>query len=318
MVLAPPAPHAPFTPEPRYKANFSSLHSPRTPNFNIKVGEEKHWLLRQGVQPLPENVVANVDKVFQARLRTLLTVDDMVRDVVRSLETVNLLDKTFVILTSDNGYHLGQFSQPLDKREPYETDVRVPLLIRGPDLNPGDIISYPTSNIDLAPSLLDLAGLPIPKYMDGNSLKDVLYSSKTNAVENYSKVKGLNALSAQPLRRTILIEHSGEGMVSNPGCEGLPLGLSGCNPNFACKCEDSWNNTYACLRQLSPRDDYLFCRWNDEEKFEEAYNLTKDPWQMKNIAKDISPSLHRKLRNLLHNLQRCRGPRCSELARFVL
>lgn len=318
MVLAPPAPHAPFTPEPKYSANFSSLRAPRTPNFNVNVGKDKHWLLRQGVQPLPDNVVEKVDRVFQARLQTLLTVDDMVRNVIETLESLGHLENTFVIFTSDNGYHLGQFSLPLDKREPYETDVRVPLLMRGPGLAQGHILSYPTTNIDLAPTLLDLAGLSVPKYMDGTSLKGAIYSSKINNKKNQNGMKQLYNLAAQQLRRTLLVEHSGEGRISHPGCEGLPFGLSGCNPDFACKCEDSWNNSYACLRQLSPQGNYLFCRWNDDEKFEEAYNLAIDPWQLNNIVTNLSPSLYRKLLNLLQNLQRCRGSRCSDLAGFVI
>lgn len=318
MVLAPPAPHAPFTPEPKYATNFSSLRAPRTPNFNVKVGKEKHWLLRQGVQPLPEEVVERVDRVFQARLRTLLTVDDMVRDVVETLEALNRLENTFIIFTSDNGYHLGQFSQPLDKREPYETDVRVPLLIRGPGLLQDHLLSYPTTNIDLAPTFLDLAGVPIPKYMDGTSLKSALTSSM--ASDDHAQNEILEAGRQDPiqLRRTMLVEHSGEGKVHHPGCEDLPLGMSGCNPNFACKCEDSWNNTYACLRQLSPHEDRLFCHWADDEGFEEAYDLASDPWQLNNTVSSLPQSLHKKLHNLLRNLQRCRGPRCTDLAGFVV
>ena len=317
MVLAPPAPHAPFTPEPKYATNFSSLKAPRTPNFNVKVGKEKHWLLRQGKQPLSEEVVARIDKVFQGRLRTLLTVDDMVKDVVETLQAHNRLDNTFVIFTSDNGYHLGQFSQPLDKREPYETDVRVPLLVRGPSIPQGHILSYPTSNVDLAPTLLDLANLPVPKYMDGTSLKPILINSIVNYEYAQNEIKELGRQDLQ-LRRTVLVEHSGEGAVKHPGCEDLAWGVSGCNPNFACKCEDSWNNTYACLRHLSPNEDHLFCHWADNERFEEAYNLTNDPWQLNNIVTSLPPSLHKKLHNLLRNLQHCRGPRCSDLAHFVV
>lgn len=317
MVLAPPAPHAPFTPEPKYAANFSLLRAPRTPNFNVKVGKEKHWLLRQGVQPLPESVVAKVDEVFRARLRTLLTVDDMVRDVMEALNNLKHLDNTFVIFTSDNGYHLGQFSQPLDKREPYETDVRVPLLIRGPGLALGHNLSSPTTNIDIAPTLLDLADLSVPKYMDGTSLKDTLYSSTTHSKKDRNEVTKLYNQKKQQSHRTLLVEHSGEGMISHPGCENIPLGLSGCNPNFACKCEDSWNNSYACLRQLGHLEDSLFCHWNDDG-FEEAYNLTRDPWQLNNTVSNLSSKLHQKLCNLLSNLQRCQGSQCSDLAGFVL
>ncbi|XP_045104769.1 N-acetylglucosamine-6-sulfatase-like isoform X1 [Portunus trituberculatus] len=318
IVLAPPAPHAPFIPEPKYATNFSSLKAPRTPNFNVKVTKEKHWLLRQGKQILPDEVVVKIDRVFQSRLCTLLTVDDMVKDVVEKLKALSRLDNTFVIFTSDNGYHLGQFSQPLDKREPYETDIRVPLVMRGPDLPKGHILSYPTTNIDLAPTLLDLASVPIPNYMDGTSLKSVLTNSMANYDRTQNEVRKMGRHNPKQLRRTVLVEHNGEGTVKHPGCENLSSGVSGCNPDFACKCEDSWNNTYACLRQLSSHEDRLFCQWADDEDFEEVYDLTRDPWQLNNTIAYLPPGLHKKLHNLLHNLQHCQGLRCSDLAGFVV
>ncbi|KAK3873117.1 hypothetical protein Pcinc_016902 [Petrolisthes cinctipes] len=315
MMLSTPACHAPFTPAPRYAHNFSSDAAPRTDNFNVVAGPRKHWLLRQGVQPLPTDVLNKVDDVYRNRLRTLLSVDQLVYEVVKSLEVQNLLDNTYIVFTSDNGYHLGQFSQPLDKREPYETDVRVPFLVRGPGVPKGKTIAYPTTNIDLAPTFLEVAGIPVPKYMDGMSLKHIIMDDEEKREDQFR-----NMVSGhQQVRRTMLVEHSGEGRDTNPGCPSVPSpGMSGCNPDFACKCEDSSNNTYACLRQLGSRENRLYCQWLDSENFEELYDLAVDPWELNNTVSTLGSNAHKKLRHLLKNLQRCRGSRCRTLAGFVL
>ena len=62
------------------------------------------------------------------RWRTLLSVDVLVEKVVHALEQYELLADTYILLTSDHGYHLGQFAMPLDKRLPYEFDIRVSVI----------------------------------------------------------------------------------------------------------------------------------------------------------------------------------------------
>ena len=54
--------------------------------------------------------------------------DDLIEKVVDALESYDLLDNTYIMLTSDHGYHLGQFGMPLDKRLPYEFDIKVNLV----------------------------------------------------------------------------------------------------------------------------------------------------------------------------------------------
>ena len=158
MVLAPPASHAPFTPAPQYEDEFSNLTAPRLPSFNLNSGDTKHWFTRQGGN-LSEGAVAEVDKVFRNRWRTLLSVDDMVAGLVARLgEEVDLLDNTYILYTSDHGYHLGEFAMPIDKRQPYEFDIRVPFILRGPGIPANTISNVPVLMVDLAPTLLDIAG----------------------------------------------------------------------------------------------------------------------------------------------------------------
>jgi len=80
---------------------------------------------------------------------------------------------TYVVLTSDNGFHLGQNGMGRGKGTPYDTDVRVPLLVTGPGVVPGKRREV-TSNIDLAPTFEELAGLPPAPYRSGQSLVPTL------------------------------------------------------------------------------------------------------------------------------------------------
>nr|KAG5699181.1 hypothetical protein BaRGS_012702 [Batillaria attramentaria] len=88
----------------------------------------KHWLIQQTKVPLPDGSITYIDDTFRNRWRTLLSVDDMVENVVNVLEKKGMLQNTYIFFSSDNGYHLGQFGLPYDKRQLYEFDVRVPLM----------------------------------------------------------------------------------------------------------------------------------------------------------------------------------------------
>lgn len=90
--------------------------------------------------------------------------------MVDMLRQHRLLESTYIMVTSDHGYHLGQFALAVDKRLPYESDIRVPLLIRGPGVGAGTRVSAPVVSIDLAPTVLDMAHIDTPMDMDGVSV----------------------------------------------------------------------------------------------------------------------------------------------------
>jgi len=107
---------------------------------------------------LNDKLVDKVDEAFRDRWRTLLSVDDMIDNVMSKLESLEVLDNTYIILTSDHGYHLGTFALTIDKRMPYETDIRVPLLVRGPGIKGNSELYDLVVNIDLAPTIVEMAG----------------------------------------------------------------------------------------------------------------------------------------------------------------
>uniref|UniRef100_A0AAR2LTN5 N-acetylglucosamine-6-sulfatase n=1 Tax=Pygocentrus nattereri TaxID=42514 RepID=A0AAR2LTN5_PYGNA len=293
MMVSTPAPHSPWTAAPQYEGQFSSLKAPRDPNFNIH-GKDKHWLIRQAKTPMTNSSVEFLDNAYRKRWRTLLSVDDLVEKVVKKLEVRGELENTYIIFTSDNGYHTGQFSLPMDKRQLYEFDIRVPLLVRGPNIKPNQTSPLLVANIDLGPTVLDMAGYDINKtQMDGMSFLPVMTGKANGSM----------------WRTDFLVEYEGEGHnVSDPACPILGPGVSECFPD--CVCEDSYNNTYACVRTLSQTANLQYCEFDDNEVFVEVYNLTGDPFQLTNIAKTIDQEVLERMNHRLMMLQSCSGQSC--------
>ncbi|XP_061656938.1 glucosamine (N-acetyl)-6-sulfatase (Sanfilippo disease IIID), b isoform X1 [Syngnathoides biaculeatus] len=300
LMLAPPAPHRPWTAAPQYRTSFGDVKAPRDGSFD-KTAKDKHWLLRQPVNPMPDSTVAFLDDAYRRRWQTLLSVDDLVEKLVRKLEELKELNDTYVFFTSDNGYHTGQFSLPIDKRQLYEFDIRTPLLVRGPGVNANVTLKAPVLNIDLAPTFLDIAGVNASALdADGLSFLPLMAPSLRNGSR----------------RPDFLVEHTGEGLSgADPTCPKLGPGLSHCFPD--CVCEDSFNNTYACVRTLDGRVDMQYCEFADSESFVEVYDLSSDPHQLENIVKKVDPAVLEKMNRRLIKLQSCQGAGCRALSTSV-
>lgn len=100
-------------------------------------------------------------------------VDDGVGKVLDYLDESGLSENTIVIYSADNGWYLGDLGL-YDKRFMYEPGLNVPLLAKGPGIQAGNVPKQFVSNLDLAPTFLDLAGLPVPGFMQGRSLAPLL------------------------------------------------------------------------------------------------------------------------------------------------
>ena len=134
--VAPKAPHSPATPAPRHQHSFDGLKAPRLPSFNeVDVSDKPPWI--QSLPKLTSSNIANIDKRHENRVETLQAVDDLVGDVVLKLgEKPGVLSNTYIVFTSDNGFHHGEHRIPSGKGRPYEESVRMPLVIRGPAVPP--------------------------------------------------------------------------------------------------------------------------------------------------------------------------------------
>jgi N-acetylglucosamine-6-sulfatase len=104
-----------------------------------------------------------------------------VEAVVTKLRNVGALENTYVVFTSDNGWHHGEHRIFNGKRQPYEESARVPLLVRGPGVGAGSTTDKLALNTDFFPTFMELAGAQTqtPSYVDGRSLRPVLDDSAT-------------------------------------------------------------------------------------------------------------------------------------------
>ncbi|KAJ0057556.1 hypothetical protein NL108_009320 [Boleophthalmus pectinirostris] len=301
LMLSPPAPHSPWTAAPQHQNKFVDIKAPRDGSFD-KLGKDKHWLLRQASNPMSNSSLNYLDNAYRKRWQTLLSVDDMVAAIVKKLKDIQELNNTYIFYTSDNGYHTGQFSLPIDKRQLYEFDIRIPLLVRGPGIKPNITVKAPVLNIDLAPTILDISGVNLSAVnVDGQSFLSQMAPSLRNGTT----------------RPFFLVEYTGEGHpISDPACPKLGPGLSQCFPN--CVCEDAYNNTYACVRSLSSDQDLQYCEFADSESFVEVYNLTSDPNQLENIFKKMDPTVLQTMNQRLIKLQSCVSNGCRDYENMKL
>lgn len=184
LILGHKAPHGPFVPEDKYKHLYDNAKIDYPPTAFALEGKPR-WIEQRldtwhGIygplyafrKTFPDRSPAGV-KVFgefvRSYLGTIQSVDDSTGAVLRTLADIGQLDNTLVIFTSDNGFLLGEHGM-IDKRTMHEESIRVPLLARWPKrIKAGTVIDEMVLNVDVAPSIVDLAGAqPLPK-VDGRS-----------------------------------------------------------------------------------------------------------------------------------------------------
>ena len=153
----------------RHRDRFAGEPLPMPPSFNEADMSDKPAGARARPLMSPATIAALREK-YQQRLESLLAVDEAVGRILAALAETGELDSTVVLFTSDNGYILGEHRIPSDKVWPYEPAIRVPLVIRGPGFPAGRVVKQLVSNVDLAPTILGLAGVRPGRLMDGRSL----------------------------------------------------------------------------------------------------------------------------------------------------
>ena len=187
LMLHHKAPHRNWVPDERNAATFAAADIPEPPTLRddyatrpAALPENKQTIARDLTprdlkQEPPEGLAGDAllkwkyRRFMQDYLACVQGVDDSVGRVLDHLDEAGLAESTVVIYTTDNGWYMGEHGL-YDKRFMYEPGLRVPLVARGPGVTPGAVPPQFVANIDLAPTFLDLAGEPVPDWMQGRSL----------------------------------------------------------------------------------------------------------------------------------------------------
>jgi N-acetylglucosamine-6-sulfatase len=189
--VSPYAPHnarmqgAPV-PAPRDRHAYDGLKASRLPSFNERDVSEKPSWIRQ-LPRLSDAKKADIDKRHEKRAESLQAVDDLVAGVVGKLRAKGVMGNTYIFFTSDNGLHEGEHRIKGEKWRPYEEDIHMPLLVRGPGVAAGHEAHKLALDTDFLPTFTNLAcsqSSPCDtqnwSYVpDGRSLKPVLDGNAT-------------------------------------------------------------------------------------------------------------------------------------------
>ena len=203
---------------------------------------------------LNETELGYANLFYRRRLQALQAVDDLVEAVVTKLDSLELLGNTYIIYTTDNGYHIGQHRIPPGKGCPYETDVHIPFMVRGPGVAKGvnrtDVV---TNHVDVAPTLLTLAGIPLRDDFDGTPMPI-----------------GTAGEAAHVAHEHVGIEFWGEPHFEGAAKSDRNLTLG--------------KNTYKALRVMGTSAtafNLAYIVWCNGDH--ELYDMTSDPYQMDNL-----------------------------------
>jgi arylsulfatase A-like enzyme len=310
------APHGDFRrpagpePAPRHYNWFNGARLPHDRSEGLDEGNvsDKPRFIRDAEHLTPSD--KHVYRIYyDKQLESLRSVDDGVKQIVDTLGLMGRLRNTYILFTSDNGFFFGEHRLIGGKFLAYEPATHLPFLIRGPGIKPGISTGELAANIDIAPTILQLAGVEPDKSIDGRSLVPFLRDPE---------LRTRRPLLFESFVQTSDVEANGAISTTGEGDGGRPGGNGSTGNGGSAKASTSADHAHASLLapplnyegiRLGP---YKYIAWPDGEK--ELYNINKDPYELNNIVKvpDFYPIrnfLHRQLRRF----ENCSGRECREV-----
>lgn len=273
-------------PAPRDRHAFANAKVPITPNYNERHLSDKPAFLRHRSPLINAAEKEQIRKRRVARLASLQAVDDAVSRIVGTLSARGMLANTYIVFTSDNGYFQGEHRVRSGKMLPYEPSTQVPLVIRGPQLAKNRTSGELVSSEDIAPTLLDAAGVRPKQFVDGRSL--VPFARRPKRLTN----------------RYLLHETGGRKPVAPTTDTGQETGPY--QPTYRRIL------TYRAVRTRR----YLWVRYHSGSR--ELYDLKHDPWELRSRDRDPRyAKVRRALQRELDRLKRCRGRACRRPGRPI-
>jgi arylsulfatase A-like enzyme len=269
-------------PAPRHWDTAIDTPLPRPPGFNEADISDKPSFIRDDAEPLGPTDFRRMGIEYQKSLESLRSVDEGVRRVIGALRRNGELDRTYVVFISDNGFFYGEHRLDRSKFLPYEPAIRLPLLIRGPGIRANSSSEQLVANVDLAPTIVELAGARADRSFDGRTL--VPFWTRT----------------ALRTRRPILLESFAKATVIDPVGERRGERRRWATPSIAAPAEN-----YLGVRL----DGYKYVEYETGDR--ELYDLRRDPYELRNVVTERRYARVRAfLRRQLRRLEDCHGKEC--------
>lgn len=288
LYLSTAAPHTPATPAPRHANAFPGASAPRTPSWDqADMSSYPSWLRdKNSLRPLQ---IEKIDTLYRKRMQSMLAVDDMVGNIMKTLRAQGKADNTYFVFTSDNGHHLGQHRLGPGKKTVFEEDIHVPAYVAGPGIRAGSRVDALTANVDWAPTITQWAGATLPAFADGRSLVPLL-GGQSPQWRNY-----------------LLIDHHKPDVVSaaaeDPDDNDQLFEIETAEGNRMPFKPDP--PTYFAVRSKTA----VYTEYSNGDR--EFYDLVKDPHQLRNTA-NANPAQMRTLANELRGLRGCKAAACRQ------
>ena len=345
--IGPHAPHFPAQPAPWYEHAFDDVNAPRTPNYNLSSpGKANH--VRQN-PPLDDAVACWENQHFRDRWSSLLSVDDLISDVYDKLKEKGVLEKTFILFSSDHGYKQGQWRIGTSKQHPYETDIRSPFIMRGPGvLAGGNFTSQISGNVDVMPTMLHLAaGRKFLRAvdLDGRSMASFMVAGVSEVDRDLGPSPAWrdHFLNEYLSVGTYWNDHStiwqdggttSQKCGTDPKVSAGPRGPEGTARSTECVESDgigngncyfvdsTKSNSWRQLRVNNATMNWNYLEYDPNWTFKstdpsgaglqhyELYDIAADPYQTHNIYPGASEEVRRALHRQLEEYFRCKGSTC--------
>jgi len=264
------APHPPFIPAPRDAQKFPGLTAPRTRAYGARPDETAPaWL--KGIPPLLLTDQEAIDKFFRMRAQSVLAVDRMIGEIRAMLAAAGEYDNTYVVFSSDNGFHMGEYSLRPGKTTAFDTDVHVPLVVVGPGVQRGMVVNEIVENVDLNPTFTEIGGASAGTTPDGHSLVSLLRGT------------------AGVWRQMVLVEHHSRAVVDDPEDPDAQQSHSANPP------------TYQALRTK----EALYVEYETGETT--YYDLQQDPAELRNVVAKLPVERRQRWHEMLRANVACKG-----------
>jgi arylsulfatase A-like enzyme len=168
-------------PAARHAGTYASYPLPQAPSFNeAQMGDKPSFMRGNAFPLLSSGAITSMTEEYRRRLETLQAVDEAIDATVQTLANAGLLGNTYILFLSDQGQMFGQHR--INSRSakhaaglgwPYEESIHVPLIVRGPGVPAGQSVAALVASVDIAPTVLELAGAAAALPQDGRSLDDL-------------------------------------------------------------------------------------------------------------------------------------------------